>query len=104
MKLRIFTILGSFALLLIAGCASDFESTSSGSEPSSESTSSGSESSSGVDTSSIDEFNANQQRINEQMALDAANAAAFQQNAGAMAAAQQTENQANAQFNQNGLQ
>jgi hypothetical protein len=43
-------------------------------------------------------------RLNEQMAIDAANAAAQQQFNAAMAAAQETENQHNAEFNQNGLQ
>ena len=42
-------------------------------------------------------------RLNEQMALDAANAAAQQQFNEGMAAAQETENQHNAEFNQNAL-
>lgn len=42
-------------------------------------------------------------RMNEQMALDAANAAAQQQFLDGMAAAQQTMNQHNDEFNQNGL-
>jgi len=89
MKLIILPLVASLALLV--GCASDFEST--GSEPSAS-----------VDTSEVDSFNETQQRINEQMAVDAANAAAAEQNNAAMAAAQQTENQHNAEFNQNGLQ
>ena len=63
----------------------------------------GNGSSASVDTSSSDSFNETQQRINQQAALDAANAAAAQQFNDAMAAAQQTENNANAEFNQNGL-
>ena len=90
MKHSIFPLVTSTALFLV-GCASDFQSTSS--EPSAT-----------VDTSSIDSFNETQQRINEQMALDAANAAAAQQFNDAMAAAQQTMNQHNDEFNQNGLQ
>jgi hypothetical protein len=42
-------------------------------------------------------------RMNEQTALDAANAAAQQQFPAGMAAAQETENHANDEFNQNGL-
>ncbi len=42
-------------------------------------------------------------RMNEQTALDAANAAAQQQFLAGMAAAQETENQHNDEFNQNGL-
>ena len=41
-------------------------------------------------------------RLNQQMALDAANAAAQQQFNSAMAAAQETENQHNAEWLQNG--
>jgi hypothetical protein len=88
MKLSILPLLVSLALM--AGCASDFEST--------DSTSSAS-----IDTSSVDSFNETQRRINNQMAVDAANAAANQQFNDAMAAAQQTMNNANAEFNQNGL-
>ena len=92
MKISILPLLVSVGLM--AGCATgDFASSSSDSA-----------SSTSVDTSSIDSFNETQRRINDQMALDAANAAAAQQNNDAMAAAQQTENNANAQFNQNGLQ
>jgi hypothetical protein len=89
MKLRILPLIASFALL--AGCAGDFQSGSS--EPAAS-----------VDTSSIDTFNETQQRINDQMAVDAANAAATEQNNAANAATQQFENYMNAQFNQNGLQ
>ena len=85
MKCLIFPLLTTIALFL-AGCAGDFQSTSS--EPSAT-----------IDTSSIDNFNETQQRINEQMALDAANAAAAQQFNDAMAAAQQTMNQHNDEFN-----
>jgi hypothetical protein len=74
---------------LMAGCASDFQST-------------GSESSAASDPSS-DSWHETQARINQQMAVDAANAAAQQQFNDAMAAAQQTENQHNDEFNQNGL-
>jgi hypothetical protein len=42
-------------------------------------------------------------RLNEQMALDAANAAAQQQLNDSMAATQQFENQHNDEFNQNAL-
>jgi len=82
------SLLLSLALLLV-GCASDFVS-------------SGSVSSAATD-SSVDSFNETQARINQQMAVDAANAAATQQFNDAMAAAQQTMNNANAEFNQNGL-
>lgn len=90
MKHSIFPLVTSIALLLV-GCASDFQSTSA--DPSAT-----------IDTSSIDSFNETQQRINEQMALDAANTAAAQQFNDAMAAAQQTMNQHNDEFNRNGLQ
>ena len=92
MKMRILSVIASLALL--TGCAGggDFVSNDSGSSPPAP-----------IDTSSIDSFNETQQRINEQMAIDAANAAAMQQNNDAMAAAQQIENNANAEFNQNGL-
>jgi hypothetical protein len=82
------SLLLSLALLLV-GCASGFVS-------------SGSVSSAATD-SSVDSFNETQARINQQMAVDAANAAATQQFNDAMAAAQQTMNNANAEFNQNGL-
>ena len=84
-------------VMLIAECAGDFVSTDPGSTASVDSSPS-------VDTSSVDSFNETQQRINDQMAMDAANAAAAAQNNAAMAAAQETMNNANAQFNQNGLQ
>jgi len=73
------------SLLLIVGCASDFQSTRSGS-------------SAGSDSSS-DSFHETQEPINEQTALDAANAAAQQQFNDAMAVAQQTMNQHNDEFN-----
>lgn len=81
------------SLGLMTGCASDDW----GSFSSNESTTTS------VDTNAIDAANATQQRINDQMAVDAANAAATEQNNAAVAAAQQTENNANAEFNQNGL-
>ena len=73
------------SLSLIVGCASDFQSTGSASSAASD--------------SSSDSFHETQERINEQMAVDAANAAAQQQNNDAMAAAQQTMNQHNDEFN-----
>ena len=42
-------------------------------------------------------------RVNQQMALDAANAVAQQQNNAAMAATQERENQHNAEWLQNGV-
>ena len=85
--IRILSLLLSIGLLV--GCASDFQST--------ESTSSATDDS--ADRSSHDTMD----RLNEQMAVDAANAAAQQQFLEGMAAAQETENQHNAEFNQNGL-
>ena len=73
------------SLTLMVGCAGEFLST-------------GTESSAASDSSS-DSWNETQARINEQAALDAANAAAQQQNNDAMAAAQQTMNQHNDEFN-----
>jgi len=73
---------------LLVGCASDFQSTGS--------------TSSATDDSADRSFHNTMNRLNEQMALDAANAAAKQFNEG-MAAAQETENQHNAEFNQNAL-
>jgi len=87
MKLQIVPLVLSLALL--AGCAGEI--VSNGSAPSA------------TDDSWSDSFNETQARINEQMAVDAANAAATQQNNDAMAAAQQIENQHNDEFNQNGL-
>ena len=72
-------------LALMAGCAGEFESTGSGSSAASD--------------SSSDSWNETQARVNEQTALDAANAAAEKQNNDAMAAAQQTMNQHNDEFN-----
>jgi hypothetical protein len=66
----------------MVGCASDFQSTGSGS-------------SAPVDSSSDDSFRDMIDRMNEQMALDAANAAAQQQFLAGMAAAQETMNNAN---------
>ena len=83
------TLIGLLPLLLslalMAGCAGEFESTGSGSSAASD--------------SSSDSWNEAQARVNEQTALDAANAAAQQQNNDAMAAAQQTMNQHNDEFN-----
>jgi len=73
------------SLTLMVGCASDFQS-------------GGPESSAASDSSS-DSWNETQARFNEQTALDAANAAAQQQFNDAMAAAQQTMNQHNDEFN-----
>ena len=83
----------ALSIALMAGCATgDFQTSSTGYE-------------SNVTTSdsSSDSFNETQQRINQQAAIDAANAAAAQQFNDAMAATQQTMNNANAEFNQNGL-
>jgi len=74
------------SLTLMVGCASDFVSGGSGS-------------SSAPSDSSSDSWNETQARINEQTALDAANAAAQQQFNDAMGAAQQTMNQHNDEFN-----
>ncbi len=73
----------------MVGCATDFQSTESVSSAS--------------DDSADRSFHDTIDRLNQQMALDAANAAAQQQNNAAMAAAQETENQHNDEFNQNGL-
>jgi hypothetical protein len=85
--------IGIFPLLLsvglMVGCASEFQSTGSGS--------------SATDDSSDRSFHDMMDRMNEQTALDAANAAAQQQFLAGMAAAQETENQHNDEFNQNGL-
>ena len=78
------------SLTLMVGCASDWVSSGPGS-------------SSAPSDSSSDSWQETQERINEQAAVDAANAAAQQQNNDAMAAAQQTMNQHNDEFNQNGL-
>ena len=75
---------------LLVGCASDFQSTEL--------------TSSATDDSADRSFHDTMDRLNEQMALDAANAAARQQFNEGMAAAQETENQHNAEFNQNALQ
>jgi hypothetical protein len=74
---------------LMVGCASEFQSTGSGS--------------SATDDSADRSFHDMMDRMNEQTALDAANAAAQQQFLAGMAAAQETENQHNDEFNQNGL-
>jgi hypothetical protein len=78
------------SLALMVGCASDFQSTDSGSSAAYDSP---------PDTSIQDSID----RMNQQMATDAANAAAQQQFLAGMAAAQETENQHNDEFNQNGL-
>jgi hypothetical protein len=75
------------SLTLMVGCASDWVSSGSGS-------------SSAPSDSSSDSWHETQERINEQTALDAANAAAQQQFNDAMAAQQLNENQHNAEFNQ----
>jgi hypothetical protein len=74
---------------LMVGCTTDFQSTGSAS--------------SATDDSADRSFHDTIDRLNQQMALDAANAAAQQQNNAAMAAAQETENQHNAEWLQNGL-
>jgi len=73
----------------MVGCASDFQSTGSAS--------------SAIDDSADRSFQDTIDRVNQQAALDAANAAAQQQFNDAMVAAQQTMNQHNDEFNQNGL-
>ena len=83
MKLHILPLL--LSLTLLVGCAGEFQSIGSGSSAASD--------------SSSDSWNETQARINEQAALDAANAAAQQQFNDAMAAAQQTMNQHNDEFN-----
>ena len=70
------------SLALMVGCASDFQSTDSGSSAAYDSSS---------DTSIQDSID----RTNQQMASDAANAAAQQQFLAGMAAAQETMNNAN---------
>ena len=70
------------SLTLMVGCASDFQSTDSGSSAVYESS---------PDTSIQDSID----RTNQQMANDAANAAAQQQFLAGMAAAQETMNNAN---------
>jgi len=74
---------------LLVGCANGFQSTES--------------TSIATDDSADRSFHDTMDRLNEQMALDAANAAAQQQFNEGMAAAQETENQHNAEFNQNAL-
>lgn len=73
----------------MVGCATDLQSTGSASIA--------------TDDSADRSFQDTIDRVNQQAALDAANAAAQQQNNAAMAAAQETENQHNDEFNQNGL-
>jgi len=78
--IRILPLLLSLALMV--GCASDFQSTDSGSSPTYDSS---------PDTSIQDSID----RTSQQMANDAANAAAQQQFLAGMAAAQETMNNAN---------
>jgi hypothetical protein len=87
MKLSILPLL--LGLALMVGCAGEFQSTGS--------------TSSATDDSADRSFQDTIDRLNQQAALDAANAAAQQQNNAAMAAAQETENQHNAEWLQNGL-
>jgi ABC-type molybdate transport system substrate-binding protein len=88
---RLIRILPLFLSIgLLVGCAGNFQSTES--------------TSSATDDSADRSFHDTIDRLNQQMALDAANAAAQQQFNDSMAAAQQTENQHNAEFNQNSLQ
>ena len=77
-------------VVLVVGCASDFQSTDSGSTAAYDSP---------PDKSIQDSID----RMNQQMATDAANAAAQQQFNAGMAAAQETMNQHNDEFSQNGL-
>jgi len=77
------------SLTLMVGCASNFQSAGSGS--------------SAVDDSSDRSFHDMIDQVNQQTAVDAANAAAQQQFNDAMAATQQTENRHNDEFNENGL-
>ena len=87
---RLIRILPLFLSIgLLVGCASDFHSTEA--------------ISSATDDSADKSFHDTMDRLNQQMALDAANAAAQQQNNAATAAAQETENQHNAEWLQNGL-
>jgi hypothetical protein len=79
------------SLTLMVGCASSDFQASGGSSDSSVTSS---------DSSADDSFNQTQAMINQQAALDAANAAAQQQFNDAMAAQQLFENQHNAEFNQ----
>ena len=74
---------------LMVGCASEFQST--GSAPSAS------------DDSSDRSFHDMIDRMNERMAVDAANAAAQQQFNAGMAAAPETMNQHNDEVSQNGL-
>jgi hypothetical protein len=92
--IRIFPLLISAALLI--GCASDFQSTGSGSSAGSDYSVTSNDpppSVSPPDTSAQDAID----RMNQQMANDAANAAAQQQFLAGMAAAQETMNNANNQ-------
>jgi hypothetical protein len=88
MKLGILPLLLSLALMV--GCASEFQST-------------GAASSTADDSASDRSFHDMIDRMNEQIARDAANDAAQRQFLAGMAAAQQTMNHANDEFNQNGL-
>ena len=82
------------SVALVTGCASDFQSTGSGSSATydySVTTNDPTPSSPAADTTAQDAIN----RANQQMANDAANAAAQQQFLAGMAAAQETMNNAN---------
>jgi hypothetical protein len=74
---------------LLAGCAGGVVSTAS--------------TSSATDDSAHRSFHETMDRVNQQMALDSANAAAQQQFNDSMAATQLFENQHNDEFNQNSL-
>jgi hypothetical protein len=98
--------IGIFPLLLsvglMVGCASEFQSNGSGSSADQSHSVTANDPQppvSSPDTSIQDSID----RTNQQMATDAANAAAQQQFLAGMAAAQETENQHNDEFNQNGL-
>ena len=84
------------SVALMVGCAGDFQSTSSGSSGTYDSSVTSNDptpSSPPPDTSAQDAVD----RVNQQMAIDAANAAAQQQFLAGMAAAQETMNNANNQ-------
>ena len=96
--IRIFPLVASVALMF--GCASDFQSTGSGSSATYDYSVTSNDpppSVSPPDTTAEDAID----RANQQMANDAANAAAQQQFLAGMAAAQETMNNANNQATSN---
>jgi hypothetical protein len=97
MKHLVSTLPILLSAMLVAGCASDFQSTGSGSSEANDSvTSNDSPSVSAPDTANTDAQDAID-RANQQAASDASNAAAQQQFLAGMAAAQETMNNANNQ-------